>query len=110
MNNLQDQLRNLFPEHSFEENTPNDENTDCIWLQDEPLLCKYEKRHGKAHTIIEGYTGATKDFKQLTQELKISFGVGGTFKNDTIILQTDKRDQVMDALKQKGFKVKRVGG
>ena len=107
---LQDQLKNLFPDHvsSEPEQEISDENQ--IWLQDEPLLCKYEKRKGKPTTIIAGYTGADEDFKKLAKELKTKLSVGGSFKNDEIILQGDYRDQIMSMLKEKGFKVKRVGG
>ncbi len=108
---LQDQLKNLFPEHTPEpeadDNNANDLN---IWMQDEPLLCKYEKRKGKPVTIIEGYTGADSDFKILAKELKTMLGVGGSFKKESILIQGDYRDKIMTFLKEKGFKVKRVGG
>ena len=79
-------------------------------MQDEPLLCKYEKRKGKPVTVIEGYNGAEADFKILAKELKTYLGVGGTVKNDTILIQGDYRDTIMQLLKEKGFKVKRIGG
>ena len=107
---LKDQLKNLFPEHiPTEEPTPT-EPASTIWLQDDPLLCKYEKRKGKPITIIEGYTGADSDFKQLTKDLKKRLSVGGSYKNDRIIIQGDYRDTIMTFLKEIGFKVKRVGG
>jgi translation initiation factor SUI1 len=105
---LRDQLKNLFPDH-IEEEVPQ-EIPSTIWLQDEPLLCKYEKRKGKPVTVIEGYNGADSDFKILAKELKIYLGVGGTIKDDTILIQGDYRDTIMQLLKEKGFKVKRVGG
>ncbi|CAL2092212.1 translation initiation factor [Tenacibaculum sp. 190524A05c] len=105
---LQDQLKNLFPDHQFEESTP--EEKPDVWLQDEPLLCKYEKRKGKPTTVIDGYNGATSDFKKLAKEIKTKLSVGGSFKDDTIIIQGDYRDKIMEILKEKGFKVKRVGG
>ncbi|MDO4880720.1 MAG: translation initiation factor [Capnocytophaga sp.] len=109
MKDLQEQLKQLFPDHIVEPD-PEPEKKSSIWLQDEPLLCKYEKRNGKPQTIIEGYTGADEDFKILAKDLKTTLGVGGSFKNDTIIIQGDYRDKIMQILKEKGFKVKRVGG
>ncbi len=107
---LQDQLKNLFPEHEpvTEDKNPNQQNG--IWLQDDPIICKYEKRKGKPITILEGYTGAESDFKKLAKELKTKLSVGGSFKNDKIIIQGDYRDKIMEILKEKGFSVKRVGG
>ena len=105
---LKDQLKNLFPDHQESEEPVVEKSN--VWLQEEPLLCKYEKRKGKATTVIDGYTGATSDFKQLAKEIKQLLSVGGSFKDDTIIIQGDYRDKIMDFLKSKGFKVKRVGG
>lgn len=106
---LQDQLKNLFPDHLPQEEDKNEEVSD-IWLQDDPILCKYEKRKGKPITILEGYNGAEEDFKKLAKELKKELSVGGSYKNDQIIIQGNFRDQIMKILKAKGFKVKRVGG
>ncbi len=107
---LQDQLKNLFPDHIPEETSSENNIEENIWMQDAPIICKYEKRKGKPITILEGYTGADEDFKKLAKELKTRLSVGGSFKNDCIIIQGDFRNQIMDILKEKGFKVKRVGG
>ena len=107
---LKDQLKNLFPEHE-ESNVPETiVNNNQIWLQDDPMICKYEKRKGNPITIIEGYTGADSDFKQLAKEIKKLLSVGGSFKNEQIIIQGDYRDKIMKFLQDKGFKTKRVGG
>ena len=107
---LQDQLKNLFPDHTPSEPIQNDADEDTIWMQDEPILCKYEKRKGKPVTILEGYTGADSDFKILAKEIKTKLSVGGSFKNDKILIQGDYRNEIMNYLVNKGFKVKRVGG
>jgi len=107
---LQDQLKNLFPEHAPEEPELTKDSKDSLWLQDDPIICKYEKRKGKPITILEGYTGATADFKLLAKDLKTTLSVGGSFKDDKIIIQGDYRDKIMAILKEKGFNVKRVGG
>ena len=83
---FQDQLKNLFPEHQLTDNDAQIEDS-SIWLQEEPMICKYEKRKGKPTTIIEGYTGADSDFKQLAKEIKKMLSVGGSFKNEQIIIQ-----------------------
>ena len=106
---LQDQLKSLFPEHEPSKDEIKTKKS-SLWLQDDPIICKYEKRKGKPITILEGYTGADSDFKQLAKELKTKLSVGGTFKDGKIIIQGDYRDRIMGLLKEKGFKTKRVGG
>ncbi|NNC69474.1 MAG: translation initiation factor [Flavobacteriaceae bacterium] len=106
---LENQLKKLFPDHVPEKEEVKTEKSD-IWLQDDPIICKYEKRKGKPITILEGYTGADTDFKKLAKELKTTLSVGGSFKNNKIIIQGDYRDKIMAILQNKGFNVKRVGG
>ena len=106
---LQDQLKNLFPDHEPKEE-PKKSVEPSVWLQNDPIICKYEKRKGKPITIIEGYNGSDKDFKELARMLKKKLSVGGGFKNGKMIIQGDYRDKIMELLKKMGFKVKRVGG
>lgn len=108
---LKDQLKNLFPDHEpsreIEETSAEPRE---LWIQKEPMICKYEKRKGKPTTIISGYEGEDEDFKILAKEIKSKLAVGGSFKDGEIIIQGDYRDKIMTILKDKGFKVKRVGG
>jgi len=106
---LREQLKGLFPDHE-EQEVVEPKKESGIWMQDEPIICKYEKRKGKPITILEGYTGATSDFKALAKEIKQKLSVGGSFKDEKIIIQGDYRDKIMEMLKEKGFNVKRVGG
>ena len=107
---LKDQLKNLFPDHVPDETGQEGIKKAEFWLQDDPIICKYEKRKGKPVTILEGYNGAPSDFKKLTKSLQTLLGVGGSHKNETIIIQGDFRDKIMKFLTDKGFSVKRVGG
>lgn len=108
---LQEQLKKLFPEHKLsDEPEALQEQNHNLFIQKEPMICKYEKRKGKVTTIIEGYEGTEEDFKLLAKELKTKLSVGGTFKDGAIIIQGDYRDKIMTLLKDKGFKTKRVGG
>jgi translation initiation factor 1 len=108
---LSDQLKNLFPDHVPEETHHEDESSSHeLWLQDDPIICKYEKRKGKPITLLEGYNGSDKDLKALAKALKSELHVGGTVKNNVIIIQGDIRDKIMAILQDYGFRTKRVGG
>ena len=108
---LKDQLKNLFPDHPDPGDGKQEAGPeDGLWIQEAPILCKFEKRRGKVVTILEGYTGADADFKRLFGDLKWELGIGGSWKNDLIIIQGDYRDRIMEILRDLGFRVKRVGG
>jgi translation initiation factor 1 len=108
---LQDQLKKLFPDHE-PSNEPEEviAENNVLYIQKEPMICKYEKRKGKVTTLIEGYEGSDEDFKLLAKEIKTKLSVGGTFKDGAILIQGDYRDKIMAMLQDKGFKTKRVGG
>ncbi len=106
---LEDQLKNLFPDH-VQKNSDVTKPKSAIWMQKDPIICKYEKRKGKPITILEGYNGKDSDLKTLAKELKTKLSVGGTVKQGKIIIQGDYRDKIMQMLQDKGFTVKRVGG
>jgi translation initiation factor 1 len=107
---LQDQLKHLFPDHKSSEVPKAVKSQENIWMQNDPIICKYEKRKGKPITILEGYNGSKADFKALTKQLKTILSVGGSYKDEKIIIQGNFRDKIMTILKEKGFNVKRVGG
>jgi translation initiation factor 1 len=108
---LNEQLKKLFPNHEPQPDEHTIEPTSHhLHMQQEPLICKFEKRNGKPVTIIEGYLGSDDDFKILSKEIKTKLGVGGSFRGGEMLIQGDYRDKIMSLLKDKGFKVKRVGG
>ena len=105
---LSDQLKKHFPDHKLTDNTYSVNEVSS--LQIEPIICKYEKRKGKALTILEGFTINDIEVKKIAKELKKKLSVGGSLKDDYIIIQGDYRDKIMEILNLKGFKTKRVGG
>jgi len=107
---FKDQLRNLFPDHEPAPEEALIQVEHELYVQKEPMICKFEKRNGKPTTIIDGYDGTDEDFKILAKEIKTKLSVGGSFKENSIIIQCNYRDKIMEILKSKGFKVKRVGG
>ena len=108
---LEDQLKKLFPDHQSEpEAEEAAKETYGLWMQEAPIICKYEKRKGKPITILCGYNGADHDLKTLAKLLKSKLSVGGSVKNEEILIQGDYRDKIMEILHDIGFKTKRVGG
>lgn len=67
-------------------------------------------RGGKTVTIISGFQHRAETLKALTKKLKAQCGTGGTAKENTIEIQGDHAQILVDALSQAGYTVKRSGG
>lgn len=69
------------------------------------LRLRYERagRGGKEATLITGFVGSDKDIKELATKLKQALGCGGSAKEGEIILQGDKRKQLLPLLLKWGY-------
>ena len=85
---------------------------DCDEVNQLTLSICFEKkgRGGKGVTIIKGLQKNTNQIKQLSQEIKSKLGVGGSVKNNEIIIQGRLQEKIITILNAKGFKSKKVGG
>lgn len=67
-------------------------------------------RNGKGVTVISGVPLDAAGLAELGKQLKTQCGSGGTVKDGNIEIQGDHCDTVMEALKKRGWVVKRAGG
>ena len=68
------------------------------------------KGGGRIVTIIKGLMHERRAMIDLTKELKKKCGSGGSFKNNEILIQGNKRDVVQEFLRKKGYNPKFSGG
>tara|TARA_Y100000994_G_scaffold195814_1_gene165417 strand:+ start:57 stop:380 length:324 start_codon:yes stop_codon:yes gene_type:complete len=74
-------------------------------------ICFEKKgRAGKGVTIIKGFKGTNKNLNLLSKKIKQSLGLGGSIKNNEVIIQGRVQDKIIILLKTDGYRTKKVGG
>jgi translation initiation factor 1 len=67
-------------------------------------------RKGKSVTVITGFQTSPDTLKTLLKQLKNQCGTGGAVKDETLEIQGDFRDRVLDFLKQAGYHNTKLSG
>lgn len=89
-----------FKYESYEE-----EEAETLPKNQQKLRVSIEKkgRGGKTVTLIRGFVGTEDDLKDLGKLLKTKCGVGGSVKDEEIIIQGDFKQRITDLLKAEGY-------
>lgn len=75
------------------------------------LYVSLERLKGnKTATVIENFRGSEGALNELAKLLKAKCGTGGNAKDSIIIIQGEKREQILTILQQLGYKTKKKGG
>lgn len=93
-----------------EDNSPMPEETpadDSHPLKKPLKVCIDKKgRNGKTATIIEGFEGSPEKLEALARQLKQKLGAGGSARGGEILIQGDRKADVISFLNTLGYKTK----
>lgn len=96
------------PDYHYQGDETEEETT--VAKEKQLLRVSLDKRNrkGKAVTLVTGFTGTDDDLQELGKLLKTKCGVGGSAKEDEIIVQGDHRQKVLDILQKEGYAKSRI--
>ena len=92
------------PNYNYEENEEQDD-LQTLPPQQQKLRVQLDRKNrgGKVVTLITGFVGSDEDLKDLGKTLKSKCGVGGSAKNNEIIVQGDFKERIVTLLKELGY-------
>lgn len=73
------------------------------------VLLDKKARKGKSVTLVKGFVGTEQDMNELAKTLKQKCAVGGSAKDQEIIIQGDFRKRIQEVLVAMGYNVKILG-
>ncbi len=70
------------------------------------IVLEKKGRAGKVATIVTGFTMPDSEIDKLASDLKRTLGTGGSARGGEILIQGDRRSDVLRVLKAKGLKAR----
>lgn len=92
------------PDYQFRSETDS-EPVETLSRECQKLRVRIERsgRGGKVVTLVTGFVGTDDDLKALGKLLKTRCGVGGTAKDGEVIVQGERKEQVVALLRSEGY-------
>jgi translation initiation factor 1 len=86
------------------------DDPDTLPKEKQVLRISLDKRNrgGKQVTLVTGFVGKEEDLQILGKLLKTKCGVGGTAKNNEIVVQGDFRNKIKNILVDAGYVKARI--
>ena len=106
-NDWKDRLNVVFSTNpNFQYETEEEEEQELLPKNQQKLRVKLDRKNrgGKTVTLVTGFVGPEEDLKALGKFLKGKLGVGGSAKDDEIIIQGEFKERVIDILLKDGYK------
>ncbi|HAN18904.1 MAG: translation initiation factor SUI1 [Bacteroidetes bacterium GWC2_33_15] len=98
------------PDYKYESNEENKEK-ETLHPSKQKLKVYMDvraRKKGKQATLINGFVGSEEDLKELAKLLKTKCAVGGSIKDNEIIIQGDFRDKIVEILTSQGYKATKL--
>ena len=105
-NDWKDRLNVVYSTNpDFQYESIEEEEMETLPKNQQKLRVSIEKkgRGGKTVTLIRGFIGTEDDLKELGKLMKTKCGVGGSVKDEEIIIQGDFKQRIIDLLKTEGY-------
>jgi translation initiation factor 1 len=101
--NIQNVVYSTNPNFAYEYEQNEDPTTLPSQQQKLYVSIDRKQRAGKEVTLIEGFVGAEDDLKELGKLLKSKCGVGGSVKDNEILIQGNFKQKIYDLLLKEGY-------
>ena len=101
--NLQNVVYSTNPNFAYEYEQDQEQQTLPPQQQKLYVSIDRKQRAGKEVTLIEGFIVTEDDLKELGKILKSKCGVGGSVKDDEILIQGNFKQKIFDLLIKEGY-------
>jgi translation initiation factor 1 len=98
------------PEFEFQQTGGEEQSTLPPHQQQLKIFLDKTGRAGKQVSVVSGFIGSSQDLETLGKMLKSKCGVGGSVKDNEVLIQGDVREKILQILLKEGYKAKKAGG